>query len=54
MQPPHMLLRARLPRYGDNDPNLWVEALGYFADHPEPCEEEIGKVCVVVASDAFP
>lgn len=31
-------------RYGDNDPNLWVEALGYFADHPDPCEEEIGKV----------
>jgi hypothetical protein len=31
-------------RHGDKVPNLWVQALSYFAAQAEPCEEQIQQV----------
>jgi len=31
-------------RFGDKDPNLWIQALSYFAAKEEDCQKEIGEV----------
>jgi len=37
------LIRACV-NHGTTDPDLWVQALKYFAEHEDPCEDEIAQV----------
>jgi len=37
----HSKIIKACKKYGDQDSNLWVQALSYFAVKQEPCEEEI-------------
>ncbi|EFA75946.1 RING zinc finger-containing protein [Heterostelium album PN500] len=38
-------------KYGDQDPNLWVQVLSYFATHQKNCQNEITEVLTNIDRD---
>ena len=44
----HTKIMSACNEYGIHDDQLWIQALNYFAAHPEPCERELKHILQVI------